>query len=217
MMAIKVEQPKVLVVEGKEEELFFGTVMRHMGLEIQIIAIGGKEKLRQNLKALAQSPGFSRVVSLGIVRDADEDPHAAFQSISDALRSAGLHVPKRPLEPLGHRPQIVVMILPDEHTPGMLEDLCLRSVEQDPALACVDQYFHCLQQKGVSLPRNFSKGKVQVFLGSREKAGLRLGEAAQAGVWPWDSPAFENVKNFLGLLCTKSLQSRKDASSDAPM
>jgi hypothetical protein len=79
----------------------------------------------------------------------------------------------------------------------MLEDLCLRAVAQDPAMLCVKQYFKCLQQQGLSLPDNMSKAKVQVFLASRPKAGLRLGEAAQAGYWPWNENAFEQVRDFL--------------------
>ena len=76
-MAVKVEQPNVLVVEGKEEELFFGALIKHLGLQgIQIMPIGGKEQLRRNLKALVLSPGFSEITSLGIVRDANADPPA---------------------------------------------------------------------------------------------------------------------------------------------
>jgi hypothetical protein len=89
------------------------------------------------------------------------------------------------------------MILPEENTPGMLEDLCLRAVAQDPAMLCVEQYFQCLQQRGLSLPHNRSKAKVQAFLASRPEAGKRLGEAAQARYWPWDDKAFEQVRNFL--------------------
>jgi len=61
----------------------------------------------------------------------------------------------------------------------------------------VEQYFECLQQEELPLPDNISKAKVQVFLASRCKAGLRLGEAAQAGYWPWDDQAFRQVRDFL--------------------
>jgi hypothetical protein len=197
-MAVKIEQPNVLVVEGREEELFFGALIKHLGLEnIQTMPIGGKEQLRRNLKALAVSPGFSEVISLGIVRDANGDPDAAFQSVHDALQTVNLPAPDRPLMPVGGRPRVAVLILPEVGTPGMLEDLCLRAIAQDPAMLCVEQYFKCLQQEGLSLPDNMSKAKVQVFLASRPKAGLRLGEAAQAGYWPWNENAFEQVRDFL--------------------
>jgi hypothetical protein len=96
--AVKIEQPNVLVVEGREEELFFGALIKHLGLRnIQTIPIGGKGQLRPKLKALAASPRFSEVISLGIVRDANADPDAAFQSVRDALQTVGLPAPDRPL------------------------------------------------------------------------------------------------------------------------
>jgi hypothetical protein len=198
-MAVKIEKPNVLVVEGREEELFFGALIKHLELQnIQIMPIGGKGKLRGNLKALAQSPGFSEVIFLGVVRDADANPDTAFQSVRDALQAAGLPTPECPLLPVGEKPRVAVLILPEVDAPGMLEDLCLRAIAQDPAVLCVEQYFKCLQQEGLSLPDNMSKAKVQVFLASRRKAGLRLGEAAQAGYWPWNENAFEQVRDFLG-------------------
>jgi len=197
-MTLKIEQSYVLVVEGKEEELFFGGLIEHLGLRgIQVMPIGGKEKLRRNLKALVMAADFSKVTFLGIVRDADEDPKAAFQSVCNALRTVNLPAPRHPLEAVGASPRVAVLILPGENMPGMLEDLCLGAVEQDLAMLCVEQYFECLQKQGLSLPGNMSKAKVQVFLASRHKAGLRLGEAAQAGYWPWDAEAFEQVIDFL--------------------
>jgi len=197
-MAVELTKSNILIVEGREEEQFFGAFVKHLGLHsIQIMPIGGKEQLRRNLKALAQSPGFAQVASLGIVRDADADPSAAFQSVRDALRSVNLPAPDRPLIPTGRRPQVTVMIVPVGDTPGMLEDLCLGSVQSDPALPCVEQYFQCLQQRGLPMPHNMPKARIQVFLASRPEAGKRPGEAAQAGYWPWNDTIFEPVERFL--------------------
>lgn len=195
---ITITQPNVLLVEGDEDKVFFEALIKHLHLQdIQILPIGGKEKLRRNLRALVKTPGFTKVTTLGVVRDADTDPNAAFQSVRDTLQAVNLPAPERPLAPVGHSPRVAVMILPGESAPGMLEDLCLEAVVQDPAMLCVEQFFECLQQEKLSLPDNMSKAKVQVLLASRRKAGLRLGEAAQAGYWPWDAKAFEQMRNFL--------------------
>jgi hypothetical protein len=195
---VEVTKPHVLVVEGREEELFFGALLKYLELQnVQVLPIGGKTNLRENLKALIQSSGFLYVTSLGIVRDANTDPDAAFQSVRDALQAVNLPAPERSLVPAGDSPRVTVMILPEEGTPGMLEDLCLKAVLPDPAMLCIEQYLQCLQQQSLSLPHNVSKAKVQAFLASRPEAGKRLGEAAQAGYWPWDDATFEQVKNFL--------------------
>ncbi|MBM4048458.1 MAG: hypothetical protein FJ279_25420 [Planctomycetes bacterium] len=197
-MAIEIAKPSVLVVEGREEELFFGALLDYMELlNVQIAPIGGKRRLRENLKALVSQRTFADVVSLGVVRDANSDPKAAFQSVRDALREAGLPAPERPLLPTGRSPRVAVLILPEASAPGTLEDLCLRAVARDPAMLCVEQYILCLEKERLALPANMSKAKVQTFLASRREAGKRLGEAAQAGYWPWGHAAFDQVRDFL--------------------
>lgn len=197
-MPAEIVKRNLLVVEGRDEELFFEAFLKHLALQnIQIMGIGGKEKLRPNLKALVLSPRFSEVISLGIVRDANSDPRAAFQSIRDALQDVNLPLPNGPLLIAGSSPRVIVMILPAESAPGALEDLCLQAVNDDAAMPCVAEYFRCLQQQSVPAPRAISKAKVQAFLASRQEAGKRLGEAAQAGYWPLEHNTFAQVKDFL--------------------
>jgi hypothetical protein len=196
-----VTEPYVLVVEGIDEERFFGAFIKQLALtKIQIFPIGGKTKLRENLPALLLTPGFPIVTSLGIVRDADSDPNATFQSICDALQNVNLPVPSKPLEIIGNKPSTSIIILPGNNQPGQLEDLCLTSVEQDPAMTCVESYFNCLKKKNIPEQKNIAKAKVHTFLASKLEADRRLGEAAQAGYWPLDNQAFEQVKSFLQAL-----------------
>lgn len=185
-------------MEGMDEKLFFEELIKYLKLEnIQIMDIGGKTLIRPNLKALVLSPGFSNVKSIGIVRDADEDHDAAFQSVCGALVNCELSKPDIPLKPKGKDPKINIFIMPSTESSGMLEDLCIKSVEQDCAMICVEEYFICLKNKSCLLPSNLSKAKVQAFLASREKAGLRLGEAARVGYWPWEDESFDQIKAFI--------------------
>ncbi|MBI3079007.1 MAG: hypothetical protein HYY85_18810 [Deltaproteobacteria bacterium] len=213
-MTIEITSPKVLVVEGKDEGLFFEALIGHLGLQaVQVLPIGGKTQLRRNLAALKLAPGFHRVVCLGVVRDANADPDGAFQSVCDALRTVDLPVPKRPMVLAGSAPQVSVMILPGEGNPGMLEDLCVSAVASDPAMLCVNGYFRCLEQQGVSLPRNIAKARVQAFLSSREEPGKRLGEAAQAGYWPWEERSFDQTRSFLQEMCWATPKAGANSSS----
>lgn len=199
--AVPIGKPVLLMVEGKDEELFFDALAGELELKnIQIVNYQGKTNLRRNLKAVTLSSGFADVASLGIMRDADADPDAAVQSIRDALRAADLPSPELPLESEGHDPKVAFMVLPDKDTAGALEDLCLRAVEDDPATDCVREYFECIRQRGIASPSHPSKAKVQAFLASRPEPGKRLGEAAQAGYWPWGNVAFQQVTDFLSQL-----------------
>lgn len=201
----RIEKTSVLVVEGNDDERFFKALARHLKIEeqIQVVNLNGIGNLQVELKALQKVSGFDKVRTLGIALDADRDAARIFRRIQGALRAADFACPQAPLELAyeGSSPSVLVFILPGNTVDaGMLEDLCLRAVAQDPAMECVNRYFQCLQQRLDELPRNMSKAKVQVFLASRERVYLRVGEAADRGYWPWDDQVFDEAKQFLNLL-----------------
>lgn len=196
-----ISEPSVLVVEGDEDKVFFEAFIRRLNLRsIQVMGIGGKSLIRPHLRTLKIAPGHDQLSSLGIIRDADTDPQAAFRSVCDALKYAGFSAPKSPEKFIGTKPRIGVMILPGKDRGGMLESICLESVRKDPAMQCVEQYFNCLKDNHVPNTKNIFKAKTHAFLASRKEPDKRLGEAALAGYWPFDSPAFDEVKKFVGLL-----------------
>jgi hypothetical protein len=90
-----------------------------------------------------------------------------------------------------------VLLLPDGSTPGTLETLCLRAVSANPIVVCVEEYLQCVERGLGSVPGHRDKARVHAFLASRERPELRVGEAADAGYWPWDDPCFDHVKHFL--------------------
>lgn len=193
-------KPNLLLVEGKTDELFFSALNKYLEFhDIQIIDVGGTPKFKKRLELISISPKFNMIKSLGIVRDNDSKhpTKSAFECITDDLTFAKLPTPESPLLPKGNNPQVTVMILPREGEPGMLEDLCLKSVESDLAMPCVNQYCQCLQEKCPSFPKNISKAKVQVFLASKKEAEKGLGIAARDGYWPFENAAFDEVKQFL--------------------
>jgi len=194
-----IEKQKLLIVEGRDEEEFFGAILKELDIsEIQVAGVGGKSKIKPNLKALRADSRFSMVSSLGVIRDADEDAKAAFQSIRDALKDAGLPYPKKPLVSVQGPPRVTVMILPPNQKKGALEDLCLKAVKDDLAMFCVDQYFDCLDARGSGRPtKDFAKAKTRVFLSSRKDPTLTLGLAAGKGYWPFDTKMFNSIKKFL--------------------
>ncbi|MCY4526213.1 MAG: hypothetical protein OXB89_06355 [Anaerolineaceae bacterium] len=191
----------MLVVEGQDDRRFFEALLKHCGIsDFQVLQFAGVSNLSSRLDALRIVEGFATVTTLGVVRDANGNRNAAFQSVQDALRAARLPVPSRPLVLAGNQPRVSVMILPPEEIAGgmMLEDLCLKAVENDPAMRCVDDYFRCLEKQNVSLRESaIPKARLHAFLASRERPGLRLGEAAEKNDIPLDSPVFEPVVNFL--------------------
>jgi hypothetical protein len=183
----------------------------HLAEETQVQNFGGISELpnflqefQDLLRAIRIAPGSQgllvpRIVSLGIVRDAERsgNPTDAFRSVCGALRGAGFAVPSQIERFEGSAPKVGILVLPDAARTGMLEDLCLRSVEDDPVMECINSYFDCVEEKSGSLPKNVPKARVQVFLASRPEYVPHLGLAAHKGYWKWNDRAFDHVKQFL--------------------
>ena len=198
--SVTIEKARLLLVEGVRDERFFSCLLSHLELDAQVIPLEGKSNTRDRLDAVRTAPGFGEVTALGIARDADISPESTFQRVTDALKAFGLPCPEKCVEPCAGPPRVAVMLLPGKRDRGAIEDLLLKSVSDDPAMVCVEEYFSCLREQDCDLPKSESKAKVQAFLASRSKSELWLGTAAEAGIWPWESPAFDEVKGFLSSL-----------------
>ncbi|AFY47307.1 hypothetical protein Nos7524_1429 [Nostoc sp. PCC 7524] len=196
----QLSQPKLLIGEGSEEVLFFKALLNYLKItDVQVENYGGKQGLGNYLQQLYLRPGYREIVSLGITRDADDSAKSAFDSVCSYLKNAGLSVPIKPNEITGNNPQISVLILPDYQDNGMLEDVCLEAVKTDPAMQCVDDYFQCVNTVAKRQPKtkDMAKARIRAWLSSQIEPDKRLGEAAQAGYLPWNSPAFDSIKQFL--------------------
>ena len=198
--SIQITNEKILVVEGIEEQRFLKSYFRFLSVSnIQILPIGGKTQLKGRLKALANESNFISIVKvLGIIRDADTSADSAFQSVCSSLKNARLPVPSAPLIFSGIIPKVIVLIMPPNSPSGNLEELCLHSVVSDSAIPCLKSYFSCLNSlPQFTMPKEMAKAKVHAFLASRQEPDKRLGEAAEAGYWPFRDPSFDSLKNFI--------------------
>lgn len=195
---IQIDRPKLLIGEGSEDQRFLKAFLKFLGIgDIQVEQYRGKSNLSIYLKTLKVVPGFSSLTSLAITRDADDRASSAFQSVCDSLKSHGYSVPREVEQIESGTPSVSIFIFPDGANPGMLEDLCLLSVRDDPVMTCVDRYFQCVQQQASRQPNNRAKAKIHAFLASQIEPDRRLAEAAEKGLWDWNSPAFDRLKQFL--------------------
>jgi len=196
--------PKLLLVEGDTPMHFFEALLRHLGLadQVEIRSFRGVGDFRTFLRGIASTTEFRRLVtSLGVARDAEDRPAVdARQSVTAALTAVGLIPPPPPLQ------RTSVFILPDDTDPGMIETLCMEAVRAEPALApahgCVEDFFRCLTGRAVPLPGEprLAKNRAQAYLATRPESQLFPGVAAYRGYWPWGSPAFVPLIQFLQAL-----------------
>ncbi len=193
-----IEKPKQLLVEGPDEIAFFQYLLRHLEIvDIQIQSYGGVNSLKKWFKAFVRMPNFYTVKSVGIIQDADESANSAFERVCNVLIHAGHKKPDAPFSLSSGNPRINVGILSGPNAQsGMLEDLCLMTVEDDSAMECVTDYLDCLQTRSKP-PKNLAKAKLQAFLASRGEPIIGLRRAAEKGEWNWDHPALTPIVEFL--------------------
>ena len=135
-------------------------------------------------------------MSIGIVRDADDDGAGAFQSVRDALLAHGFAAPDANGEFVEGAIKIGVFIIGPNNGRGMLVDLCLQSVSDRREFGCVEEYFRCVSEK--SERKEFSsKARFRAWMASHTDLRSRLGLAAEKGYWPWESTVFDPLKDFL--------------------
>lgn len=208
---VPIKSKKILAVEGKDEENFFDALLRYINItDFDTRQVGGKNQFKNKLPLLKKTSGFFYpngspfVTHLAIVRDkgSEED---AFTSIVNILKKEDFTPPEKPGRFSKANPKVGIFIMPGETVEGtMLEDLCLKTVENHPAMKCVNEFASCVSALPTS-PKNISKAKVhvfkaQVFLATQPEVADSVGLGAQKKYWNFNSPALDELKQFLSNL-----------------
>jgi hypothetical protein len=191
---------KFVFCEGKDDVAVVRGLVSQLKLDIQVEEYGGKNNLPIFLESLQKRPDFAQqnVSAFAVLRDANGDADASFDSVRGRLEQNGFPSPDANATFAEAVPRVGVFIV-GVNGRGMIEDVCLNSVSDRPEFSCVDNYFNCITQK--SGRSDFSsKAKVRVWMASHVDYDYRVGLAAEAGYWPWESPAFDSLKNFLRAL-----------------
>ncbi len=84
--------------------------------------------------------------------------------------------------------------MPGNEEEGMLEDLCLKSIQDSSAVVCIDKFFECINKDTV---KHLSKAKVQVYLSTKPEIVSSLGIGARKGYWDLDNGCFKEFNSFL--------------------
>ena len=199
---ITLEEDLLLLVEGRDEVGLFNGLIKNClqgnKSQIQVLDAGGKEKFKDNIETI-RTLALKRPTlrSVGIIRDADDNPQGSFDSVCNSLRNVGYEPPAAHAEFSNATPSIGVFIVPDGSQPGAIETLCRRSVEGEDAAKCADEYMECLKTHDALQSKNADKTFTHAYLAAMEDPVARVGEGAQQGVWNFQSPAFGALSQFV--------------------
>jgi len=196
--------PLLLLVEGMDDFKVFRCILEKTGLgpnDVELRPLGGKNDLPERMKALTLAHGFDSVRAVCVVRDADDSPDAAFQSVADAFRLNGLPTPKKAFEVVGNGLRTAAMLTAGPDGRGELEDMCLASVaEGDVGVGCANCLIDCLQRNGIDPRRKIGKRRLLAFLASKPDVHVHIGVAAEAGMFNLGSQAFAPIISTLDAL-----------------
>ena len=206
----------MLLVEGKDEENLLRALITAYAPEnpslagIQIRGAGGKDGFPAEVEAVRiaairrSEESDEPLHAIGILRDADHDAAAAFQSVEGAVRRAGLKPPARHGQFSDAKPSIGIFVVPDGASPGAIESLCRRSVERTRAARCAEEYLACLAEDGSRRSAAWTgKAFAHAYLASRPNPVARVGEGAQAGAWEFSHPEFAALRTFVAELARR--------------
>lgn len=215
--AIKKGISKIMIVEGNHERNFFEAWLEAINLvDIQVLSIGGKDRFKGDFPVLVRSPNFVNIVSILIVRDADDDPKSAFESVCSVLRSPRvisslsnkgivLKIPESQwIFTQGTIPKVGIAILPARDQTGALEELLLQTIDNDPMSKkshdFIDDTIVTLSNPDYRNPppsHRVGKAKIHAFLSTFEEPDKDQGKAALASVWNFEHRALESLCKIL--------------------
>jgi hypothetical protein len=201
--------PALLLVEGKTAQVFFTAFLKALGKAdgepgVKIIDFGGVSQLRGTLQRVVDPEFRAKGKAIAVIRDAERDAAAAYQSVSDALRSVGLEVPPQSGRWAAASPATGVFILPDNLNSGMIESLCLAAIGETAAgqtqIACAEAFLDCLGASANASVANLTKAKMLSILAGTGADNPQVGAAARAKYFSWDAATFAPLRQFLGRL-----------------
>src|SRR5262249_29365512 len=151
---------------------------------------GGFEKLLEAIPVTLKGT-YERI---GIILDANSDPAARWRQILERARRAELHLPDSPDAEgtivSGLRPgsRIGIWLMPDNKSPGALEEFLSRLVPSDqPVWGYADEVATEARQRGARcLEKNHAKSRLHTWLAWQDEPGLPFGTALKAGFFETD-------------------------------
>ena len=175
---------RVLLVEGQDDE----HVVRHISNrfeevpEFSILQKGGKENLLGDLGLEILAPARK---AIGLLVDANDETAARWSAVSRRLREHGVEAPDRPGEGgtiLGGSPRIGIWLMPDNQSPGELEDFVSEMIpEADPVWPRAERYIEDIPEEERKFTgKKIQRAKLHAWLATREDPKL-MGAAIGAG------------------------------------
>lgn len=177
---------RVLLVEGQDDK----HVVQHLCVQCQsmpqfnIVDKGGDQEL---LDSIIQEARVSSRKALGILLDVDDDLNARWSAVADRLRREDIEVPQSPeqtgtlIDSTIRTPRIGIWLMPDNETPGELEDFVAAMIpDDDPIWPRSKRYIDCIPDRDRKFTeKKAQRARIHAWLATREDP-RQMGAAIRA-------------------------------------
>lgn len=220
--ALRRSTARVLWVEGKDDSAVTKSLCAAHGIPpgvFEVLAKTGVDGILDTFFTNLRAPGAE---CFGIVVDADGSAQGRWDSIRSTLEDEGYeNVPER-LHPDGmvvprtaHRPQFGAWIMPDNASPGALEEFATLLVPDRDALLAVATKVVDEIPADIRLfpPARRQKALIRTWLAWQESPGSPMGQAITKGDLRADAPA---AQRFVGWLRRLMLEDAAEQADETP-
>ena len=195
----------LLIVEGDDDE----HVAAHLARANSAMPVFRTRVTRGFPNLLAaigpeiKSPGR---LALGMMVDANEDPQARWRSLRGRLKEENITLPDAPKRNgtiVEAGPRIGLWMMPDNQSPGELEDFIEKLIPpDDPVWKMACQFIDAIPDSERKFPgHKQTKAKVRAWLATRERP-RQFGEAISKGDLPVSAPIAIALADWLRNLFT---------------
>jgi hypothetical protein len=198
----KPETSRVVLVEGRDDSGFILSFWQHLANEqkitqdVDIFQTGGCGNLYKTLNILRLD---TKVKTLAIIFDKDNNDNQSFQDITRAIKKRMLTPPSvtRVFEPAGNGQQLGIYLMADQTDCGALEHLVLESYSAD-TLTCTQAFFDCIPANCEAKQTDNKRKKLLARSYFLPFDITSLGQAAKTpGLIDFNNACFEPLRQFL--------------------
>jgi len=175
--------------------------------DIQTFDFGGIDGLTVFIGNLMRTEGFEMVKHILVLRDAETDANKAVDMVQSAFRMNGLPVPAQAhiWKKETNSTETAFTLLPacnEEPFSGTLEDLCWDILVDEHAgemRTDVISFINEIKKNYGTVTVHEHKSRLHTYFSINEAyISLKIGEAAKAGAFNWESEKLEGLKELIG-------------------
>lgn len=196
---ISFSEPHLILVEGGDDQAVIAAMIRHEEVDgFRVHNMTGNSTWASRLAVIVKDSSFQdNVRSLGLVKDADTNPRATWDSCVGVLGALNLPVPTAVVTLARGNCSTVILVVPDNQSNGAIEELCFRAFDTS-RLECVERYMACI--RAAEDFRASGKNRIQAYLAGLRTAPRDIAVAANRNLLDMSDTAFDELRKFVRLL-----------------